>query len=308
MLEYCEIQEEQLAVPKPSGTPVGFVKSKLSKKLGISKTVLVVAGGHDQTCGALGAGIYNSNQLLDSSGTFGIIFASYDKPVLSSSFLEAGLCMYPHAYPANYCSFGMIPSAGAVFRWFRDQFGEVDRTAAAEKNIDVYDEITSHFKGEPSGVFLMPHFSGSGTPHMNPNSKGSVLGLTLSTSKYDFGQAILEGITYEIKTNVEIFESIGEPIEKMQSIGGGAKSDYWLQLKANILQKEIHANQFTDLPLLGSAILAGFGFGSFNSLEEIVAEINPVYKVFTPQPEPTKQYQEAYQQYKDIQEQIAGIH
>lgn len=307
LLDYCGISEIQLAVPKPSGTPVGVVLPKLVDELGLSENVLVVVGGHDQTCGALGGGIYKSNQLLDSSGTFGILFSAYDQPVLSDAFLEAGLCMYHHAYPGSYCSFGMIPGAGAVFKWFRDQFGEVDRFAASQKNIDAFDEITSHFSKTPSGLYLIPHFSGSGTPHMDPSAKGAVYGLTLSTSKYDFGQAILEGVTYEIKTNIEILETIGKPLDKIESIGGGAKSDYWLQLKANILEKEIQANPFTDLPLLGAAILAGFGNGSFPSIDEVVAHINPAYKKFTPQKNYAKLYREAYQEYKHVREKVAEI-
>ena len=116
----------------------------------------------------------------------------------------------------------------------------------------------------------MPHFTGSGTPTLDLNAKGAILGLTLSTTKSDLVKAVLERISFEIKHNLDLLALAGVEINEIRAIGGGAKSEKWLQLKADIFGKNVVALDVSEGVCMGAAILAGTAIGKYNSVREAV--------------------------------------
>lgn len=296
ILDICGITPNQLARPAPSGILVGKIGRQVAAELGLPISVKLVSGGHDQPCAALGCGIVSEGMALDTTGTVEVLLVVFQQPVLNPAMLAGYLCCYPHVYPDCYCSFAQLQGAGAAFRWFRDHFGGEDVTAAAAQ-IDPYDLIVSKMPPQPTNLFVLPYLAGSGTPAMNPNAKGCIYGLTLDTGKYDLARAILEGITYELKTNIDLFESTGIKIEVIKAVGGGAKSAFWLQLKADITGRAIVAGQFTEAGTLGAAILAGYGAGRFSSLEEGMKAVEFPTRTFYPDLKTHARYQESFAAY-----------
>ncbi|MEA3335030.1 MAG: FGGY-family carbohydrate kinase [Chloroflexota bacterium] len=308
LLEICSISPEQLAAPTQSGVMVGEIDRQLAAELGLRPEVKLVSGGHDQPCAALGSGIVSEGMALDTTGTVEVLLVTFQEPLLDQAMLDGYLCCYPHAYPDRYCSFAQLQGAGAAFRWFRDRLGHEEVVEALPARADPYDLIVSKLPRQPTGLFVLPYLAGSGTPTMNPAAKGSIYGLTLNTDKYDLARAILEGVTYELKTNIDLFESTGTKIEAIKAAGGGARSDFWLQLKADITGRVIEANQQTEASALGAAILAGYGLGCYSTLEEGIKAVESPTRAFHPDAETHARYQEDFAKYVVYREAMSDLY
>jgi len=103
---------------------------------------------------------------------------------------------------------------------------------------DVYDLILKDVPKEPTDVYVVPHFGGSGTPSFDPDSKGTITDLSLGTTREQFVKSLIEGITYELQLNLKTLEeAAGVKVERLRAVGGGAKSRTWIQLKADIRGK-----------------------------------------------------------------------
>jgi len=307
LTDACGLARDQLAHPSPSGTMVGLLSAPLAEELGMPICPILVVGGHDQACGALGAGVVEPGCLLDSTGTFEILFLAFDRPGSQPGYLENNFSIYPHVCSDRFATFGLIPTAGAALRWFRDQFGQLDSETARAQNLDVYNVITSHFSEKPTQLLLVPHFSGSGTPWMNPRALGGMYGLSLDTTRYELGQAILEGLTFEMRTNVDLLETLTGKLGEISCIGGGSRSRYWLQLKADVTGKRLTASPVIDAAPLGAALLAGLSAGAWSCQSDALAAVTPEPEVFTPDPTRQAEYAERYEQYVRLRAQLLDL-
>jgi xylulokinase len=308
ILQKCDIGQEQLPKTIHSAAVVGKISKKLSHELGLPEKIKLISGGHDQACAVLGSGIGLEKAALDSTGAFESFVVSFNHPVLTNQFLNSGIFCYPHCYNDRYCLAGQIFTAGATLRWFRDQFGYEDYIEAKEKESNVYRVIDSKLNHKPTNIFFIPHLSGSGSPKSNPRAKGNIYGINLSTTKYHIAQAILEGITYELKINLDLLESSGIQINEIKCSGGGSKSKYWLQLKANITGRTITASKFTDLAALGAAILAGYAIGTFSTIETGIKALKIPTQKYYPNKETYQLYMDNFERYKVISDTIVSLY
>lgn len=264
ILSILELKEQQLAKPMHSGGIVGRINQKIARDLGFSEDVLVVSGGHDQVCSALGAGVVNPGMAMYASGTVECISPCFDKPVLNNSLRENNLCTYDHAINGLYTSVAYSLTGGNILKWFRDEFGseEINESTLTGKN--AYELILNNISDEPSGLMVLPYFTPSGTPYFDTETKGAVFGLRISTKRGEFIKALLEGITFEMRLNLDIIENAGYQIDELSVVGGGAKSKIWSQLKADIMGKKINILKVTEAGCMGAAILACAAYLSEN--------------------------------------------
>ncbi|MCX6089077.1 MAG: FGGY-family carbohydrate kinase [Candidatus Atribacteria bacterium] len=221
------------------------------------------------------------------------------------------VCCYPHSYQGRYCSFSQILTAGAAYRWYKDTFFPLESIPSQDFNKNVYEMMESKMPDQSKNIFFIPHLSGSGNPTMNPNAKGCIYGLTLATDRYDIARAILEGITFELKINLELMESItGNNINEIKSFGGGARSDFWLQLKADITEKNIISSNTIEAGCLGAALLAGYGAGVFPSLDQGIEAVNHnlIYQKYRPNPKMHEVYSQKYTHYLLISQKINELY
>jgi len=284
----------------PSGTLVGEIPRKITNRLSLPSKVAVVTGGHDQACGALGAGVKEEKVAMDAIGTVECIASIFKEPHLDKEMLEKNFACYPHVVPPFYITLAFNFTGGCLLRWFRDTLGKEEREKAKKRDEDVYSILIDEASYKPSSLFLLPHFTTTGTPYMDTASSGAVLGLSLNTSKSDLIKAILEGISFEMKYNLSLLEGIGIPISELRAIGGGAKSRKWLQLKADLYDKKVVSLQISEAASLGAAILAGVAIGEYKSIDEAVDTAVKKKEVFYPRREEAKIYQEKFQIYEDI--------
>ena len=160
--------------------------------------------------------------------------------------------------------------------------------------------MTSWPNVEPTSLFILPHFTSTGTPHFDTESKGVIAGLRLSTTRGEIVRAVLEGVTYEMALNASVLGDCGAEIESFRAIGGGAKSTFWMQLKADLLGKPVHAMKVSEAVCLGAAILAGTATGRYPSARKAALEISQVERTYRPDARKAKIYREKFARYKEL--------
>ena len=300
ILGICGVDKALLSAVKPSGTPCGQLSERLRQQWGLDNAPLLVVGGHDQTCGAIGAGMIREGIGVDSSGTAAVFSTAFAAPRLDDAMFDAYYPCYCHAVDGLYFTFALNHTGGIVLRWFRDNIAQGKAKEAAELGADFYAYIERNIKNEPSPVLVLPHFNGSGTPVCDMQSKGAFVGMTLSTTLEDLFKGILDGLTYELKLNVETMRKAGIELREIRAVGGGAKSPLWLQAKADILNMPIVTLQCKEAGCLGAAALAAVGSGVYPGIEAAVDAMVRIEKTRMPQPDSVAKYAGKYAVYKTL--------
>jgi len=308
LLKFASVDSSKFARPAFSGTMLGPIRKEIADELHLSQNVKVVVGGHDQPCGALGCGLFQENVAMDSTGTVEVLLVTTKELYLTKEMLASTICFWPHVLDGEFCACGQILTAGGAFRWFRDEFGKIDSMQAEEQDLTAYDVITSQFRDAPSDVLFVPHLSGSGTPEFNPNAKAAFYGATLHTKKYDIAKSVLEGVSYELKINIDLLENAGIQIDALRALGGAVNSDIWMQMKADITGKSIQACQIKDQCPLGAAILAAFGIGILDDLKQADGFIKRDYEFYEPNEKKRILYDEKFHNYLIFREKIFDLY
>ncbi len=300
IFDAADLAPELFATPCPSGELLGEVSKEAAEALGLPPGCKVVAGGHDQPACALGAGVIAPGVSTDTTGTVECMTMAMAEPVLTDAMLASNMCVYPHVVPDRYVSLAYLYTAGSVLRWCRDQFGAEAMAEAEKTGRDVYDVLIEQAPDGPSDLFLLPHFAGSGTPYLDSDSRGLLLGLTLNHTVPDITRAILDGVAYEMRVNLEAVRSGGLTVEKFNAIGGGSRSDRWCQTKADVTGLPVDALDVSEAGCLGVAMLAGTAIGLWPSLDDAIAQLVSVRKSFEPNPDSQKLYDRGFQVYRQI--------
>jgi xylulokinase len=299
ILESVGIDSKQLAKPALSGRVVGKVAPKIADKLGLSHKTFVVTGGHDQPCGALGAGVTKPNIAMYATGTVECITPGFDKALFTEELRKSNLCTYDHTVVGMYVTVAFSLTGGNILKWFRDEFSAQEIKEAEKRKINPYELILKSMDKRPSNLLVLPYFTPSGTPHFDTKTKGAIFGLQLSTSRGEFIRALLEGVAFEMRLNLEILEKSGHKINELRAIGGGAKSEIWTQLKADVTGKKITTLNVTEAGCLGVAMLA-CAANSGKSVNELAANwVKPLTVVY-PQDENKKLYDERFNIYRNL--------
>jgi xylulokinase len=282
VLEVFEIDPGKLPRVAPAGTAVGIVPDPVAEQLGLPKGVVAVTGGHDQPCGALGAGAVKPGRAMYAIGTVECVTPSL--PGFRHGLGSRGFPCYPHVALGQYVTLGFNFGGGSILRWFRDTLAREEMAEAQRAGRDVYDLLLEGIDTAPGRLLLLPHFAGTGTPWLDPLSKGAIVGLTLGTSRQDIVKAILEGTTYEIACNVQEMRSAGVEIEELRAIGGGSKSPKWLQIKSNILGLPLARLDIVEAACFGAALLAGAGAGIYPDVAQAADALAKPVRHFEPEP------------------------
>jgi xylulokinase len=308
ILEALELEPDRLATVKPSGVAVDSMHPEVAKSLGLANAPLVVTGGHDQACGALGVGLVRPGLAMDSTGTAEVVEVALDAPVLNEKLYQGDISVYAHVVPELYLAMTLNHSGGLVLRWFRDTFGQEEMQEARASGLDAYELLLQDASPEPSSLLLLPDFAGSGTPTFDTASKGAILGLTFGTNKTELAKAILEGLTFELRLNLDLLKDAGVIIDELRAIGGGTRSELWLQLKADICGVPVVAPRITEAASWGAALLAGAAAGHFSSAAEASEEMLHLDRRFEPNPKRMARYEERYELYREVYPALMNIH
>jgi xylulokinase len=307
LLDEAKISPDLLGQAQPAGFCVGEIPASKAGELGLPKGVVVTVAGHDVINGALGAGVVREGQAVLTIGTTESIVVALERPNLSKAPRTEMFACYCHAAPEKYAALAYSTCSGNLLRWYRDHFAQSETAAAIRQGRNVYDLLTAKANLGRSGLLLLPHFVGSGTPYLDPESRGALVGLSLTTEPGDIIAAILEGTTFELKVNMDSFENAGIAIHEMRAVGGGAKSDRWLQLKADITGKPIVRLDVTESGCFGAAIQAGIACGMYSSIAEAIERLIRFGDRFEPNPVIGEQYSDMYAAYRLLYQQVRPL-
>ncbi|WP_018661924.1 xylulokinase [Heyndrickxia acidiproducens] len=276
---------------------VGTILPEVAFESGLSPATKVFAGGADNACGAIGAGILSEGKALCSIGTSGV-FLSYEKD--STKNFGGKVHLFNHGQKNSYYTMGVTLAAGYSLAWFKNTF------AKDESFTSLLEEAALSPIGA-GGLIFTPFLVGERTPYTDAKVRGTFTGIDSSHTKRDFTRAVLEGIVFSINESVEIFRNYGKTIDKVISIGGGAKSDLWLQIQADVFNAKVIKLQNEQGPGMGAAMIAASGLEWFPSLKKCADAFIQEAKVYEPIPENAARYQAFYQVYKDVYPRTVAI-
>jgi xylulokinase len=297
VLESLGIKKEQLSRPLQSGSVAGYVNQNIARELNLSDKTYIVTGGHDQVCSALGAGATEPGIAVYSSGTVECITPAFNRPVFTDELRKNNLCTYDHAVPGMYATVAFSLTGGNLLKWFRDEFGAAETEMAGKTGSDPYELLLNRMPAEPTRLLVLPYFTPSGTPYFDVSVKGAILGLDLSVTREEIMKALLEGVAFEIKLNLEILKQSGNEVKELRVIGGGARSRIHIQLKADVTGMPITIPDVTEAGCMGVAMLAKAAFPKQNVREIAKKWVKPVLKV---EPDPDAFYKAKFEIYKNI--------
>lgn len=270
---------------------VGTVKPSLAEELGISSVVQVFAGGADNACAALGAGIIEEDCGLCSIGTSGV-FLSYEGS--KEQEYQGKLHFFNHVIPKAYYSMGVTLAAGQSLTWFKETFGN-------GQSFEQLLEAAGNSQIGGKGLLFTPYIMGERTPYVDGSIRGSFIGIDASHTINDFSRAVLEGITFSLKDTQMLMQEIAEKqFVKIVSVGGGAKSPLWLQMQADIFNTPIVTLKTEQGPGLGAAMIAAVGAGWFETLEKCAETFVTYDKKYVPNADSAASYRHFYALYRQI--------
>lgn len=298
LLAASGIREDQLPVVVEPGTILGPVLPEVADSLGLPRNVPVVIGTHDQIVNALGVGMQNVGDAMDSSGTCECICPLYAEIPEDISFQQDNFACVPYLQDRGYVTYAYNISAGSVVRWYRDALAMYLQSEAQAAGKSIYDLLNEAAPAKPTDLMVLPFLQGmGGTPDVDPNATGLIAGLTTQTRLPDIYRAVLEGITYEMRYNQEKLNQAGIHFDRLLACGGGARSPVWLQIKADILGCEILPVKTEETGALGSAILGFAAITGKNPLD-LAKDFLDYGDPVRPIPENQKIYEEKYRLYK----------
>lgn len=308
MMAVVGLSEESFPTAVPSGQAVGEVAGSIATSLNLPKGVKVVSGGMDQACSALGAKAVHDGIIEDSLGTVEAISFTIDRAFLDEELrrglLSGNYSINCHVISNKYLIMALVLSAGSTLRWFCEKFGQETNSMREEIhwNLPLPDEPIV-----PTRLIFLPYLAGSGTPTMNPLARGIVLGLDLGINRDDLLKSILQGIVHEVSLNVDRLERLGIPIKEIRCVGGGSKSEYWLQLRADMLARPVVKMSHSEAAVIGAAVLAGIGGSMWGSLEEAVEQVVREERVFEPNPRYQQFYRLQNSIYRELYQQTVDL-
>ncbi len=297
IFEMAGIDANLMSKPVPTGTSAGCISLAVSKATGLSEHAQIVSISHDQVAAAVGAGAFSSDVAADGAGTVQCVTPIYDELPDLDTMYDGNYGVVPYILPGKYVAYAYSYTGGALIQWCVETLAKKEQEIAKEKGISVNELLEGSFT-EPTGLLVLPHFAGAGTPYMDSSSKGAILGLTTAHTVSDIYRACMESVVYEELLNVELLRKSGVHFEKMYATGGGAKSKVWMQMKADILNVPMVALCTVDAGTTGSAMLTGLAIGCYKDLDDAAAHMVEFKEVYEPDPGMHTKYMKIYERYK----------
>jgi sugar (pentulose or hexulose) kinase len=298
MLDYLEVGADRLPSIAESGTAIGTILPDVASALGLSPHTVVVSGGLDQACGALGVGNTTPNILSENTGAALAICVTSDGVTLDPA--QQMPCHY-HAIPDTYM-LHTFSSGGIALRWFRDFLrGENALSQGrSEVNYELLSNLAAPIPPGSDGLLALPHLQGALAPEPNPLARGVFFGFGLTHTWGHFARAVLEGVCFAVRQNIEAVSRMGVDVAEIRALGGGARSPVWKQIEADVTGLPVSVTTDHEAASRGAAMLAGIGAGVFAHIDDAVRAMVSFDRTFEPNPASRDAYDEAYAAYRQL--------
>jgi xylulokinase len=297
VLEAIGIDERKLPRLADSGEPVDGLTAEAAGELGLAPGVAVVAGGLDQVLAGIAAGV-SPGILVESTGSALAVTAT-----VAELTLDPGRRLPCHISAAAnaYCLLAWSQTAGLAVDWARATF-------LPDLGLDELDEAAAAIAPGAEGLLALSHFEGRSCPDFNPDARAALVGLTLRHTSAHIARALLEAVAFDLRVNLELIEENTGTSDELRSVGGGAGSAIWLQIKADVLQRPVVALDEAEFACIGAALLAGVGTGVFANLEADASRFTRPRRLVEPDAVAGSLYEEQYHRYHKLYEGLSPLY
>lgn len=290
-----------------AGTVAGIIRDEAAIELGINRGAAVVPCGMDQASSAVGAGNIVDGVITETTGTALVVAQTSDSPDFSNT---SRVNVMRHAISGKYLVLPYNPTAGIVLKWFKDEFCTEEARRALEERRSVYDvlgELAASVPELSGGLIAFPHFEGMLSPVEDAAARGVFFGASLATGKGHFVRSIMEGVAYMLRESVELLESMGVVAKELRSLGGGARSELWSQIKADVCGKTVLTMEAEESASLGAAIQAAVASGLFSGCNQACSVCIRIGREYAPNGLAKATYEKGYRRYKELYERLRGL-
>jgi xylulokinase len=274
-----------------SAQPCACVSADGARATGLAAGTPIVAGAGDQAAGAVGIGVTRPGVVSATIGTSGVVFAATDRPARDP---RGRLHTFCHAAPNRWHVMGVTQAAGLSLRWLREQLGA---------NGDGYDSMIAEAAQVPpgaDGVLWAPYLMGERTPHLDPDVRAALTGLTARHHRGHVIRAVLEGVAFSLRDTLTIFAELNVPVAGIRLGGGGARSAAWRQIQADVYGHEVETVAVHEGAAYGAALLAGVGVGIWPDVDEACDRLIRTQVAASPDPSSVAVMNTRYVQYRRL--------
>lgn len=291
LLDRAVVSHRLFPEVRPSGSLVGEISSSVAETLSLPAGVALVTGGLDQAVATLGAGVTEPGQAMVGSGSWeALTVLAAAAPEDTTPLRESGMALGPFVVPGRLTVLATQAGGGSFVAWLRDLL-------APGLSIARFLRLAPDRASE---LLVLPHIEGSYSPWMDPASRSAIFGLALDTTRGRLVRAVLEGITFELRLNLERLEAAGIAVADLRCTGGGARSRAWVQLKADVLGRPMVLVDVAENGAFGAALLAGVGIGLFPAADAAAQRFVQAAETVEPRPPMVERYREVFERYREL--------
>lgn len=301
------LRKDILPDPHPSTDIAGGITSEAARETGLLEGTPVVTGGGDGCCAAVGAGVVEEGKTYNVIGSSSWIALSTREPIFDKKMRTFN---WVHLDPELYSPCGTMQTAGYSLNWLKNTLCGLEVREAKEKNMSPYklidDKVLASKPGANNLLFL-PYLLGERSPRWNPDARGAFIGLKMTNTHEDIYRAVMEGVGFNLKVILDIFNE-AVPVNEVIMIGGGAKGRVWLQILSDIWQRTLLLPQYLEeATSMGAAICGGVGIGAFQDFK-VIHTFNTIKSEITPRPEHKEVYGKLYNTFNKAYEAMLPIY
>ncbi len=300
LLDAFEIPAHWLPEVFEGPRDTGGLSAAAAAELGLPEGTPIAAGGGDNSAAAIGTGIVREGIVSASIGTSGVVFAHADRPVADPAGRIHTMC---HSVPDAFHYMGVILSAGMSLRWLRDLLLDPATGASFGGSGDPYDLLTAAAADAPpgaEGLVFLPYLAGERTPHLDPDARGALVGVSLRHGVGHVARAVIEGVTFALADCLHLISDLGVRADRVIATGGGARSDLWVQTMADVFGLPVERTASEEGPAFGAAILGSVAGGGHCDVQSAVDACVGYSDLVEPDPARVERYREYYAVFRPL--------
>jgi xylulokinase len=310
--ELCQLAGIPLSIlPEvlPSSTFLGTVGASAASATELKEGTPVFLGGHDHICSSLPVGAFRAGSIMNITGTWETIGLVSTVPPIHVPLGENGIMTQSHVLADRYMIWGGNP-AGEMLEWYRRAVAvEAGKNDSPLPDWDILISLAESATPGSGGVMFLPHLDGCQCPWVDPYSRGTLIGLNARTSHQELFRSVIEGLGYQILTVIQVMESsLGMKATEVVATGGAVRNRFWMQNKADVTGLRVRIPAIEEATVLGAAMLAGIGLGTYRDAEDAFAQVCKKSETFEPNEERTAFYQERFPLFQELYTAVSPLH
>lgn len=302
-VQFSNLGYDALPNPVPSGSVVGKISKKIAGELGFGEEVKLIVGGHDQIFAAIGSGARQPGDIANGIGTVDCMISLMEGDVRQDVMLKYSLPMVPYIEQDTYAAYATNISGGCTLKWFRDHLAKDVRDSA-----DAYDMLAKEAPDAPTSLLFVPYLAGGGSPYMDNTTPGTISGLRLAHRRGDLFRAFMEGESYVMKQIIGCLEEAGINIHRIMTVGGGSNSSLWMQIRADVFEREVLLPDIKEAGTLASAMFCYRSLGLYDSIEQAQQHLVGYTQTFSPNKKNSLLYREQYNKFLQVYETMRNLY